>query len=194
MGLAEANGGEVHEPMSDEQVDAGAEEEAPKKKSKGLLFGLIGAVLLGGGVFYGVYSGLVPLPFGEKPAPADDYAGGDGGKADEESVGTASLADPGPTAFVPLEDFVISLGPDARSRHLKLVVSVEVQPDSLSSVTEVTPRIMDVLNTFLRAVDERDFETPRAMIRLRAQMLRRVQLVTPRDSVRDLLIQEFVLN
>ena len=56
------------------------------------------------------------------------------------------------------------------------------------------PRINDVLNVYLRAVDERDFEVPRAMVRLRAQMLRRVQLVTPPGAVRDVLIQEFVLN
>ena len=42
-------------------------EEPPKKKSKAMLFGLIGAVLLGGGTFYGVYSGMIPLPFGEDP-------------------------------------------------------------------------------------------------------------------------------
>jgi len=32
------------------------------------------------------------------------------------------------------------------------------------------------------------------MERLRAQMLRRVQLVAPPQSVRDVLIQDFVLN
>lgn len=182
--------------MSNEQSNAGAMEELPRKKSKGLLFGLVGAILLGGGVFYGVYSGLVPLPFGGASATDDtDYAGGGGGQAgDAKKVGTEHRADPGPMAFVPLQEFLISLGPDARSRHLKMVVSVEVRPDSLDAVSATTPRIVDVLNTFLRAVDERDFETPRAMLRLRAQMLRRVQLVAPQNTVRDLLIQEFVLN
>lgn len=180
--------------MSDQQANAGAQSEVPKKKSRGLLIGLIGAVLSGGGVFYGVYSGLVPLPFGNEPAAA--AASGQSGSdvMAAESVGTKSLVEPGPTAFVPLQEFIVSLGPDARSRHLKMVVSVEVEPEEVDAVTDLTPRIMDVLNTFLRAVDERDFETPRAMMRLRAQMLRRVQLVTPPDTVRDLLIQEFVLN
>ena len=64
-------------------------------------------------------------------------------------------------------------------------LSIEVAPESLNDVTTMTPRILDVLNTFLRAVDERDFELPRGMLRLRAQMLRRVQLVTPQGVVRD---------
>ncbi|MEO1493832.1 MAG: flagellar basal body-associated FliL family protein [Pseudomonadota bacterium] len=174
-----------------EQLDD--EDGAPKKKSKGLLFGLIGAVLLGGGTFYGVYSGMIPLPFGgekgpEEHAEADSEGGEDGGKGED----AAPLAQT--FAFVPMEPLVISLGPDAKSRHLKVSITIEVAPGAEEAVSLVTPRINDVLNTFLRAVDEREFEIPRSMLRLRAQMLRRVQLVTPKDSVRDVLIQEFVLN
>lgn len=183
--------------MSDEQANAGADAaEPPKKKSKALLFGLIGALLLGGGTFYGVFSGLIPLPFGSDAAAEGDgeaHASSDKNAEKGESVGIEHPGSP-PAAFIPMDALVISLGPTARSKHLKLVVSVEVTPESEAEVTAVKPRIADVLNTFLRAVDERELETPRAMLRLRAQMLRRVQLVTPENSVRDLLIQEFVLN
>ncbi len=53
---------------------------------------------------------------------------------------------------------------------------------------------MDILNGYLRAVDVRDLEDPSALIRLRAQMLRRIQIVTGEGRVKDLLIMEFVLN
>jgi flagellar FliL protein len=56
------------------------------------------------------------------------------------------------------------------------------------------PRIQDVLNTYLRAVDVEDLEEPAALLRLRAQMLRRVQVVVGDGPVRDLLVTEFVLN
>ena len=56
------------------------------------------------------------------------------------------------------------------------------------------PRVLDVLNTYLRAVEVRDLEEPAALARLRAQMLRRIQVVTGEGRVRDLLIAEFVLN
>ena len=49
------------------------------------------------------------------------------------------------------------------------------------------PRILDVLNSYLRAVELADLEDPSAMVRLRAQMLRRVQIVTGEGRVRDLL-------
>ena len=56
------------------------------------------------------------------------------------------------------------------------------------------PRVLDVLNTYLRAVEVRDLEQPSSAARLRAQMLRRVQVVTGEGRVRDLLVTEFVMN
>ena len=49
-------------------------------------------------------------------------------------------------------------------------------------------------NSYLRAVAITDLEDPSAMTRLRAQMLRRVQIVTGEGRVRDLLVTEFLLN
>jgi hypothetical protein len=64
----------------------------------------------------------------------------------------------------------------------------------VEDVTLLKPRILDVLNSYLRAIDTAAIEDPQAMARLRAQMLRRVQIVTGEGRVRDLLITEFVLN
>lgn len=142
---------------------------------------LAGAVLAGGGAFGTVYTGLfdpfalISRDFGTPGRPA---------------------LPPGwqEPAYVALEPIVFSLGPDSRARHLRVVLTIEVTPGTEAAVTKVVPRVRDVLNTFLRAVDERDFELPQAMMRLRAQMLRRVQLVAPEGAVRDLLIQEFLLS
>jgi flagellar FliL protein len=51
-----------------------------------------------------------------------------------------------------------------------------------------------VLNTYLRALSIADLEESTALVRLRAQMLRRVQIVTGEGRINDLLIMEFVLN
>ncbi len=64
----------------------------------------------------------------------------------------------------------------------------------LDDVTKLVPRIVDVLNGYLRAVDLHDIEDRSALVRLRAQMLRRIQLVTGDGRVRDLLVMEFVVN
>jgi flagellar FliL protein len=61
-------------------------------------------------------------------------------------------------------------------------------------VAMLKPRILDVLNGYLRAVDPAELEDPAALVRLRAQMLRRIQIVTGEGRVRDLLVTEFVMN
>lgn len=159
--------------------------EAPKKKSKGLLIAIVAALVLGGGSFFAVFSGLVPLG-GEEVA--EEGAGHEGGHA---PVDYAHMT---PPSYVPLEPLVIPLSAEARSRHLRVTLQLEVRTEAKEAVIAVTPRVLDVLNTFLRAVDEREFENPRAMARLRAQMLRRIRLVAPEDAVQDVLIQEFLLN
>lgn len=163
-------------------VETAEIDEAPPSGGggKGLLIGLLAAMILGGAGFYGSFAGLIP-----------PFIGG-GGPA-EEAAAPKRPSGPAP-AFVPIERMVISLGPMATARHLQFAGQIEVEPDHSAEVAALTPRVLDVLNTYLRAVDERDLEDPSAMTRLRAQMLRRVQIVIGEGKVRDLLITEFVLN
>lgn len=152
-------------------------DETPKKWSKKpMLIGLVLALLLGGGGFYATWSGMIL---------GSSEAEGHG------EVGPASIAG---IAFVPLETMIVSLGPDAGSKHLRFTAQVEVVDTAAADVALLAPRILDVLNSYLRAIDTASIEDPQAMARLRAQMLRRIQIVTGEGRVRDLLITEFVLN
>lgn len=99
-----------------------------------------------------------------------------------------------PIAFVPLDPLIVSLPAASRSRHLRFSAQLEVDPAHLAEVEALKPRIVDILNGYLRAVALEDLEDPAALGRLRAQMLRRAQIVTGDGRVRDLLIMEFVLN
>jgi len=168
----------------------GSEGAARKGRGKALLLPAAVALLLGGGAFYAVTAGWVVFP-------ALSGAAHDITRSTEASAMIADGASGGADAipaYVAFDPFVVSLGPESKSRHLKLELQAETAPGREADVADYTPRIRDILNTFLRAVDARDLANPRSMARLRAQMLRRVQLVTPEGSVRDLLIQEFVLN
>ena len=97
-------------------------------------------------------------------------------------------------AFVPIEPLVISVGSAAAQRHLRFRAQLEVEPGSESKVELVLPRVMDILNSYLRAVDLADIENPASLVTLRAQMLRRIQIVVGEGMVNDLLVSEFVLN
>ncbi len=167
--------------------EARAQDEAPKKKSKMPVFlGLVLMLVLGGGSFFAVYSGMI---LGSE-SPSSDAAGAEDSR-DEENEEAGPLP---AVAFVPLDPLVINLGPAASNRHLRFRAQLEVVPEYESDVTKVLPRVLDVLNSYLRAVNIKDLEDPTALIRIRAQMLRRVKIVTGEGRVRDLLIMEFVLN
>jgi flagellar FliL protein len=97
-------------------------------------------------------------------------------------------------SFVPIEPIVVSLGPKSTSQHLRFTAQLEVTKSYAEEVGLLMPRILDVLNGYLRAVEIAELENPAAMAKLRAQMLRRVQIVTGEGRVRDLLVTEFVLN
>jgi len=71
---------------------------------------------------------------------------------------------------------------------------LEVGPAFSGEVTHLMPRILDILNGYLRAIEVAELENPAALVRIRAQLLRRIQIVTGEGRVRDLLITEFVLN
>lgn len=163
-----------------------AQEEAPKKKSKlPLLLGVVLAVVLGGGGFYATYSGMLA------GGGVDDGDHGAHGGGHDDHGAVAALGD---IAFVELDPLIISLGHGSTSRHLRFKAQLEVEAAYQSDVSHLMPRILDVLNGYLRAVRIEDLEERAALIRLRAQMLRRIQIVTGEGRVRDLLVTEFVLN
>jgi flagellar FliL protein len=53
---------------------------------------------------------------------------------------------------------------------------------------------MDMLNTYLRAVEEKELTNPERFQNLQAQMLRRARLVAGENAVKNLLVQEFILQ
>ena len=148
-----------------------------KKRSKlPLLVGLVLALALGGGGFYAVYSGMIL-------APAEDHGMAAGEPSDLPDI-----------AFVAIEPLVISIGGGGESRHLRFTASLETAAAYSDEVTLLLPRILDVLNGYLRAIAVTEIEDPAGLVRLRAQLLRRIQIVTGDGRVRDLLVTEFVLN
>lgn len=163
----------------DTPENAASEEEAPKKKGvlMPLLIGLVLAAVGGGGGFFAVSSGLL---------------GGGGG--DEMAEAPVTLEPIAEAAFVALDPIVVNLVADGSGRVLRFAGSLDVVPGTESEIEAIKPRIVDVLNGYLRALTVEDVNAPSALLDLRAQMLRRVQVVEGADRVRDLLIVEFILN
>jgi flagellar FliL protein len=152
--------------------------EQPAKRSRMPLFiGLILALVGAGAGFAAIRFGLV------------------GGTETAEATDESPRMEPLRAAtFLPLDPLTINLPDPSGRRFLRFVAQLEVDPRHASEVEAVMPRIVDVLNGYLRAIPVSDLEDPTALLRLRAQMLRRVQVVTGEGRVHDLLIMEFILN
>lgn len=152
-----------------------ADEDGQAKGGQGRRGVLLGAVAgmgaaLGG--FAATYLGLLPPAGGGAGAPP-----------------RAELP-----VFLTVPTITLTMPPGARTRVLRFGAALEVDPAHAGEVERLMPRVTDILNVFLRALEPRDLERPAAIVTLRAQMLRRVRIVVGPDRVRDLLITEFVLS
>jgi len=173
-------------------VEPGA--EAAQKKKGLLIPGVIGLVLaIAGGL--GGYWAVTSGPLGGSSDSAE-YGGSDGYGSDEvaDDVVTYIRPELDEVAFVPLDPMVITIGPGTVGRQLLFTAELEVAPDDAEEVTNLLPRVLDVLNSYLRVIDMQELNDPRTLVRLRAQLLRRIQIVTGDVLVRDLLVTEFVVN
>ncbi|MFS4436735.1 flagellar basal body-associated protein FliL [Paracoccaceae bacterium GXU_MW_L88] len=151
-------------------------EDSPPEKPKGkamILVSILAFLLAAGGGFYASTKGLIPSFKGEKKAETDTEL---------------------PVAFLPIDRIVVTLSGRAYAKQLVFSGSLEVAPENLAIVEALKPRILDILNGYLRAVDETELADPAQLARLRAQMLHRINLATEGVPVSNLLISEFILN
>jgi flagellar FliL protein len=156
-------------------------EEKKKLPVKAIVFTAAGAIAMGA-VAAGASFVL---------APGGDKCSVEAAKEGDKSGPHGDIKD---VAFVNIEPLVVTLGENARSRYLKITISLETTKTHEKSLNTLTPRIRDTLNNYLRAVEEDDLVRPASMARLRAQMLRRLQLVAPSEVISDILITDFVLT
>ncbi|TMV06851.1 flagellar basal body protein FliL [Ruegeria sediminis] len=159
-------------------TDATAQADEPGSKSgkAGLIVGLVLALAGAAGGYVLATSGMIP--FGDRAASPD--------------------APPGATlpavAFVDLAPIIVTVNSGGEDRHLRFHAQLEVDEHHAAEVERMRPRIMDVLNGYLRAIEPADLRDPLALTRLRGHMLRRIGIVLGEGRVRDVLVMEFVLN
>ena len=165
-------------------AESDSKDDAPKKKKKGLMVPLLAGLVLAAGGGAGGYWAVTSGPFAADPPEAH----AEGEEMPEPTV------EPVEVSFVALETLIISLGPEETSRHLLFTAELEVDPEHEAEVERLSPRVLDVLNSYLRVISISELSDPAALARLRAQMLRRIQVVTGAGRVHDLLVTQFVVN
>ena len=195
--------------VSDAATPEGAE-DAPKKKKLPLLFIIIPAalVVLGGG------GGAAFFLMQPKPAAAEDghgaeKKGGHDKKADKKGGGHGgggdAAADPslgviaeGPdgVTFFTLPDMVVNIqAADGRPTYLKLKLTLETKDAHVAEQLQgEMPRMQDMFQGFLRELRPEDLAGSAGSFQLRAEILRRVNLLAAPGKVDAVLIEEMLVQ
>ena len=188
-------------------ADGEGGEGAPAKKKLPLLFIIIpvALVVLGGGGAAAFFL-MKPKPaeaeagagHGE-PAKKEEKKGGDhGGGKDGEADPAAGTIAAGPdgVTFYTLPDLIVNIqSPDGRPTYLKLKLTLEMKDASLASHLQgEAPRMQDMFQGFLRELRPEDLAGSAGSYQLRAEILRRVNLIAAPGKVDAVLIEEMLVS
>jgi len=189
----------------DEEESAEAKEAAPKKASLlGRILGLFNPlaffrlplmqklivaggllVVLGGGGAAYYFLGGAP---GEEPAEA----------AATEAAHSAPPSElpPEHAAFFDVPDIVVNIqSTDSTPAYLKLAVSLELDSvEAKAAIEPVMPRVVDQFQTYLRELRVDDIRGSMGVMRLKEELLRRVNLAASPTPVRDVLLKEMIVQ
>ena len=172
----------------DEPKDGEAPAEAPKqgllKKLLGnklILFGGIGAVVLllgGGGAYWFFFSGSdkpTQLAAGA-PAPLP--------------------ATPPNITYYDVPDIIVNIqGADSAPAYLKLSVSLELDsPEEKAGIQALMPRVVDQFQGYLRELRIDDLKGSAGIVRLKEELLRRIDASAAPYRVRDVLLKQMIVQ
>jgi flagellar FliL protein len=166
----------------EEEFDDGAAPAGKKRNIKKILIILVPllVVILGGAGVY--FSGVLDmLKGGSKNAPAADSA--------------APPAAP-QLVFYDLPEILVNLNSDSRRQNfLKIRVSLELSnPLDVPKVEAVMPRIIDTFQVYLRELRLEDLRGSAGILRLREELLDRVNNAVKPVKVNDVLFKEMLVQ
>jgi flagellar protein FliL len=192
-------------PAGEEESAEGKEAAPPKTSLVGSILGMLNPlailrlplmqklivlggllVVLGGGG--GAYFFLGGAPAGEHgEAAAADHGGGHG---------ASSELPPEHAAFFDVPDIVVNIqSADSTPAYLKLSVSLELDgPEARAAIEPVMPRVVDQFQTYLRELRVDDVRGSMGVMRLKEELLRRVNLAAAPTPVRDVLLKEMIVQ
>jgi flagellar FliL protein len=170
-------------PELDEETDD-AEAEAPKSRfgKKFLLIagggGLVLLLALGAGVYFFFFSG-----------PDDAHK--------PKMVGNVVLPlVPPQVVFYDMPDIVVNIqSADATPVYLKVAVALELEaPEEKPGIQVLMPRIVDQFQSYLRELRVDDLHGSAGVLRVKEELLRRINAAAAPYPVHDVLLKEMIVQ
>jgi flagellar protein FliL len=197
-------------PEEDEDRESAAE-PTPAKKKSGLVGRILGPVMTIVGFANPLKILKLPLKFQLIVAAGLLVVLGGGGAAyyflaptpktaDETALASvqtqAANLPPARAAFFDIPDIIVNIQtPDSAPAFLKLSVSLELdKAEAKAAIEPVLPRIIDQFQTYLRELRVEDIRGSAGVMRLKEELLRRVNLAVAPTPVRDVLLKEMIIQ
>jgi len=177
------------------EAEGAAEGEAPPKRSRRRLLLFIAApilvivIALAVAYFTGMLSSLLG---GKSKAPEQ-------AQTQAQPAAPGALGVPGQgTVFYDMPEILVNLNSPAQARKqnfLKIRVSLELQtPLDIPKIEAVLPRIIDNFQVYLRELRIDDLQGSAGMLRLREELLSRVNAEVKPTKINDVLFKEILVQ
>ena len=175
--------------MAEEELEEEPEgedgEEASSSGGKKKLLIIVGAVvlLLIGAAAAVFFSGILDSEETEESAEKEGKEGAEAEMAKR-------------TYFVDLDEMIVNLNTTERRQSLlKIKVSLEVaEQKDVAVVRELTPRVVDNFQTYLRELRLDDLRGSAGMYRLREELLTRINIAVEPAKVKAVLFKEMIVQ
>lgn len=185
--------------MTDDKIDASLEadeddvideeEDSAGFDPKSLILFIIIPLLLVGGGAAAYFTGMLDSMLGTPPAE-EQMMTEDGTVPRSASAGTDE------PVFFEMEPMTVNLNSDQPgSQFLRLTVFLELTSEEDRPLIEaVMPRVKDQFQTYMRELRVRDLRGTAGLLRLRAELLTRVNAAVAPIEVRDVLFDEMLIQ
>ncbi|MFZ5915175.1 MAG: flagellar basal body-associated FliL family protein [Pseudomonadota bacterium] len=183
--MAKAPAKNIPDPDTEEEGAAaeGAETPEPaKKKFSGkviVLYIALPLLVLLGGAGAGAY-----------------FLGFFGGEAGEHADAGPAAAEPEKTVFYEVPEILVNLNSTGKKEtYLKIRISLELEnPETQAAIEPMMPRVIDSFQVFLREMRVEDLSGSAGMVRLKEELLNRINLSIQPYKVIDVLFKEMLIQ
>ena len=99
-------------------------------------------------------------------------------------------------AFFDLPNIIVNIQtPDSTQAYLKLSVALELEDaEAIAAIEPVLPRVVDQFQAYLRELRVEDIRGSAGVMRLKEELLRRVNLAVAPTPVHDVLLKEMIVQ
>ena len=120
------------------------------------------------------------------------------GGSDDEAAANGAPAEAAPiqATFYDVPDIIVNIqSADGTPAYLKLSVSLELDGvDGKTAIEPLMPRVIDQFQAYLRELRIDDIKGSAGVIRLKEELLRRVNLAVAPTPVKDVLLKEMIVQ